>query len=100
MRDPSGLHQGGSRSEQCAGDILKAEPSVDWSWGIMERKGLGPHESRIESEHEAGTLLSSFPQVLWSLQSLCPHSKFCRREVVWGPASNPAPPAAARALPR
>lgn len=33
VRDPSGLHQGRSRSEQRAGGVLKTEPVVDWSWG-------------------------------------------------------------------
>lgn len=68
--------------------------------GMMERNGLEAHESRVELEHRAGTLLSSFPWALWSLQSLCPHSKFCRQEVDWGPASNAGPPAGAGALPQ
>lgn len=33
VRDPSGLYQGRSRSEQCTGGVLKTEPVVDWSWG-------------------------------------------------------------------
>lgn len=60
MRDHGGLLQGRSRTEQCAGYILKTA-TVDWSWVMMERNGLEPRESRIESEHGVGTLLSSFP---------------------------------------
>lgn len=78
VRDHSGLNQGRGGTEQCAGDILKTEPTVDWSRVMMERSGLGPRESGIESEHGAGTLLSSFSRALWPLQPLSPRSIFRR----------------------
>jgi len=41
VRDHSGLNQGRGGTEQCAGDVWKTEPAVDWSWVTMGRNGLG-----------------------------------------------------------